>query len=310
MAYYLIAGATGYVGARLARRLMDEGHRVRGMTRNLEGEVAQQLAAEGMVVWQADLTKPETLVGVAEGIEIVYNLTSASILDDSTLRATLVAGNQHLIAACSRSRSVRSYIAASNASPYGDSGELLLDEDAPVAPCYPLGAVTVEAEQTIMRLVQQHHFPAILLRLAPIYGPNRDLIDSIANGTMLIYGSGNNFVGHIHVEDLVEALVRVAERGQPGAIYNVTDDQPLRLIELHSTIRQLLGMVPPRTFSREVALASGLHPSIVGQVSASTRLSNARLKHDLGMTLHYPSYHSWLAARINIPQELALEVGN
>jgi nucleoside-diphosphate-sugar epimerase len=310
MAYYLIAGATGYVGARLARRLMAEGHRVRGVTRNPEGEMAEQLAAEGMVVWQADLTRPETLVGVADGVEVVYNLTSASILDDSALRATLVAGNQNLIAACSRSRSVRSYIAASNASPYGDGGDQLLDEDAPIAPCYPLGAVTVEAEQTIMQLVQQHHFPAILLRLASIYGPNRDLVDSIANGTALIYGSGSNYVGHIHVDDLVDILVQVADQGQPGAVYNVADDQPVRLIELHGMIRQILGMVPPRTFSREVALASGLHPSIVGQVSASTRLSNTRLKHDLGLTMRYPSYHSWLASRVEIPQELALEVGD
>jgi nucleoside-diphosphate-sugar epimerase len=308
MAYYLIAGVTGYVGSRLAQRLLADGHRVRGIARNAESAAAEQLAANGVVIWTGDLTRPETLIGVADGVDVVYNLTSASLLDDAALHATLVTGNQNLIAACSRSRSVRAYIAASNISPYGDGGEQTLDEDAPVAPCYPLGHTTVEAERTIMQLVQKHHFPAIILRLAPIYGPERDMVDAINTGMTMICGSGRNYIAHIHVDDLVEALVRVAQHGQPGAVYNVADDEPLRLIDLHATIRKRLGMVAPRTYSPEVALASGLHPTIVGEMTASVRLCNARLKHDLQLELRYPSYHTWLTERLGVPLELEVAV--
>lgn len=302
MATYLIAGATGYVGSRLARRLLADGQRVRGIVRNPESDEAERLAADGVVIWKGDLTEPDSLRGVADSVEVVYNLTSAPLLDDAALRATLVTGNQNMIAACSRSHSVRAYIAASNVSPYGDGGDALLAEDAPLAPCYPRGATTVEAERAIMALVQQLHFPAILLRLAPIYGPGRDLVDSVASGTTMICGDGQNFVAHIHVDDLVEILVRLPEHGQPGAIYNVADDEPLRMLDLHGAIRQRLGMVAPRTFSREGALASGLHPTIVGEWTASVRLSNARLKHDLGLELRYPSYYVWLHERLNAAQ--------
>jgi nucleoside-diphosphate-sugar epimerase len=308
MAYYLIAGVTGYVGSRLARRLLAEGHRVRGIARTSDSEEAERLAAEGVVIWAGDLIQPETLIGVAEGVDAVYNLTSASLLNDAALRATLVTGNQNLIAACSRSRSVRAYIAASNVSPYGDGGDQFLDEDTPVAPCYPLGFTTVEAERTIMQLVQQHHFPAIIVRLAPIYGPGRDMVDAINTGMTMICGSGRNYIAHIQVDDLVEVLVRVVQHGQPGSIYNVADDEPLRLIDLHGTIRKRLGMVEPRTFSPEVALASGLHPTIVGEMTASVRLSNTRLKHDLNLELRYPSYHTWLAERLGEPLELEVAV--
>lgn len=308
MACYLIAGATGYVGSRLSRRLLATGHRVIGLVRNPESDEAERLAAAGVIIWSGDLTQPETLIGVAEGVGIVYNLTSASVIDDAALRATLITGNQNLIAACSRSRSVRAYIAASNASPYGDADDRLLDEDALINPATPLGEITAAAEQTVMRLVQQHHFPAMILRFAPIYGPGRDLIDAVASGTATIYGDGRNYVSHIQIDDLVEALVGVAINGQPGAIYNIADDEPVRLIDLYSAVRQRLGMVPPRTFSSAVALQSGLHPSIVGQVMASVRMDNARLKHDLGLTLRYPSYLTWLSERLGQPQELELAV--
>ncbi|MCG8349120.1 MAG: NAD-dependent epimerase/dehydratase family protein [Chloroflexales bacterium] len=304
MAYYLIAGATGYVGSRLAQRLLAEGHRVRGVVRNPESEIAEQLAAQGMVVWKGDVTKPETLTGAADGVDYVYNLTSRLVLENGSVHRTFVDGNQNLIAACSRSRSVRKFIFTSNVAPYGDASDTLLTEDSPITPSYPLGEVMVEAEQTIMNVVRDHHFPAIILRVGNIYGPQRDFVDTVQNGTLTIIGNGRNYLSHIHIDDLLTILARVVDYGQPGAIYNVADDEPVRSIDLYSEIRQRLGMLPPRTYSSLKALQSGLDPSIVGRTSASVRLSNARLKHDLDLELRYPSYRSWLDERLGIAEEL------
>src|SRR4051812_39489108 len=60
MARYLIAGAAGYVGSRLAEQLLTRGESVRGLVRNPDDEVVERLAAMGMAVWQADLTQPES----------------------------------------------------------------------------------------------------------------------------------------------------------------------------------------------------------------------------------------------------------
>lgn len=306
MAYYLIAGATGYVGSRLAQRLLAQGHRVRGLVRDPDSEQAQQLAAQGVVIWKGDITQPTTLIGVADGIDYVYNLTSRLILENGSVRRTFVDGNQNLIAACSRARSVRAYVFTSNVAPYGDAGDAWLSEDAPVAPSYPLGEVMVEAEQTIMNLVRQHHFPAMILRVGSIYGPQRDFVDAVLNSTMTIIGNGRNFVSVIHVDDLVTILEQIAVQGQPGAVYNVADDEPTHLIDLYGEVRERLGMLPPRTYAAERALQSGIDPSIVGRSSASVRMSNARLKHDLNIELRYPNYRAWLDERLGVAQ--ALEV--
>lgn len=308
MGYYLIAGASGYVGSRLAERLLERGHRVRGLVRSAESAVVERLAARGMGVWVGDVTRPESLAGVADGVEVVYNLTSRLLIDHGLVRQTFVDGNQNLIAACSRARSVRAYLFASNVAPYGDAGDTLVNEDYPVTPSYPLGAVMVEAEQTIMRAVREHRFPAIILRLASIYGPGRDLVDAVEGGLATLYGDGRSFVSHIQIEDLLEVLERAATDGQPGAIYNVGDDVPTRQIDLHAALRQRLGMVPPRTFSPAAALRAGIDQNVIGMLTASVRLNNARLKHDLGIELRYPSYWAWLDERLPVEENIAVMV--
>jgi nucleoside-diphosphate-sugar epimerase len=308
MARYLIAGAAGYVGSRLAEQLLARGESVRGLVRDPDDETVERLAAMGMAVWQGDLTQPESLVGVANGIEYVYNLTSRSVLENGSVRRVFVDGNRNLIAACSRARTVRAYVFAGNAAPYGDQGDNWLTEDTPVAPCYPLGDVMNEAEQAIMELVRAHHFPAIILRVGTIYGPERDFVDAVLSGTATLIGDGTNFVARIHIDDLLAILDQVALHGQPGAIYNVVDDEPARAAELYGEVRERLGMVPPRLFSKAGALFSGLDSSVVGMASASARLSNARIKHDLALTLRYPSFRAWLDQRL-APLEREAMVG-
>lgn len=301
MGRYLIVGAAGYVGVRLAEQLLRQGHAVRGLVRNPDHEDVQRLAAMGMAVWQGDLTRPESLVGMANGAEYVFNLAGCSVLDTAALQQVYVEGNRNLIAACSRARSVRAYVFTGNAAPYGDRGDAWLDEDAPVAPNFPLGQVLFAAEQAVLDLVRAHHFPAMILRVATIYGPGRDLVEAVESGTTTLIGDGRNFTAHIHIDDLIAVLARIAEHGRPGAVYNVCDDEPLRAAELVGEVRRRLGMVPPRVFSKAGALASGLDPSVVGMAAASARLSNARLKHDLGIELRYPSLHYWLDERLATP---------
>jgi nucleoside-diphosphate-sugar epimerase len=284
------------------------GESVRGLVRDPDDDAVQRLAGMGMAVWQGDVTQPESLVGVANGVEYVYNLTSRSVLENGSVRRVFVDGNCNLIAACSRARTVRAYMFAGNAAPYGDQGDTWLTEDAPVAPCYPLGEVMIEAEQAIMDLVRAHHFPAIILRVGTIYGPERDFVDSVLSGTATLIGDGANFVARIHIDDLLTVLDGVALRGQPGAIYNVADDEPARAAVLYGEVRQRLGMVPPRLFSKAGALFSGLDSSVVGMASASARLSNARIKHDLSLTLRYPSFRTWLDERLALAPPIEREV--
>jgi nucleoside-diphosphate-sugar epimerase len=304
MGRYLIAGAAGYTGSRLAEYLLVQGHTVRGLVRDSESDAAQRLAALGAVIWQADLTQPDSLDGVAAGVEHVYNLTSRFVLENGSVHRLYVEGNRNLVAAASRSRSVRSYVFAGNTAVYGDRADEWLSEDSPVMPTFPLAQTLAEAEQVLLETARQHAFPAIVLRCATIYGLERDPLETVRAGTATPIGDGRNFLPHIHVNDLVTILARLAEEGQPGAIYNAVDDEPLRAAELYSAISSRLRLVPPRAFARDAALQAGIDPSVVGVASSSTRVANRRLRQELGITLRYPSYNTWLDEQL--PSEAPL----
>lgn len=305
MGRYLIAGAAGYVGSRLADHLLTSGHEVRGLVRTADRDVVQRLAARGMAVWEGDLTDPDSLVGVAHGIEHVFNLTTHTVLDDAQLTQVYVTGNRNLIAACSRSSSMRSYTFAGNVAPYGSCAAEWVTEATPAAPCYPLGDITYSAEQAIMGLVDQLRFPAIVLRIGSIYGPGRDFIAAVGSDTAALIGSGENYLPRVQIDDVIDILARVAEAGRPGAIYNVGDDDPTRAIDFYSTVRARLGMEPPSFVPTAAALSAGIHPSIVGMSAASVRLANERVKSELGIRLRYPSYLTWLNEQL--PQPAAIE---
>jgi nucleoside-diphosphate-sugar epimerase len=308
MGRYLIAGASGYVGARLAERLLARGHTVRALVRDSESEAAEELASLGATIWQADVTQPETLIGVAQGVEQVYNLTAPFVLGNGTVRRVYVEGNRNLIAACSRSRSVRSYVFLSGVAVYGDHGDAWLSEDTPPAPCHPLGEALAAAEQALLEAVRLHNFPAIIARAGVIYGPGRDPVETVRSGTATLIGDGRNFIAHIHIEDLLSALELLGEGGQPGAVYNIVDDEPARTAELYGEIRRRLGMVPPRIFPKQAALHAGFDPSVVGVAASSARARGDRLRIELGFALRHPSILAWLDQREEEPAELAREL--
>ncbi len=70
----LVTGASGFVGARLARRLREQGAEVRCVLRNPDGVAARALAAEGFEIHVADILRPETLAGAGEGMDVAYYL--------------------------------------------------------------------------------------------------------------------------------------------------------------------------------------------------------------------------------------------
>lgn len=308
MGRFLIAGAAGYVGARLTARLLAQGHAVRGLVRDLESDTAQRLAALGAVIWQADLTTPEDLEGVAYNIDHVVNLTSRFVLENGSVRRLYVEGNRNLIAACSRSRSVRSYTFTSNTAVYGDHGDAWLTEDTRPAPSHPLAEALAAAELVLLDAAREHGFPAMILRCGTVYGPGRDPVEAVRGGTATLIGDGRNFMNHIQVDDLVALLERVAASGQPGAIYNAVDDEPARAAAFYGEIRRRLGMVPPRVFAREAALHAGIDPSVVGVASSSARASNRRIREELGATLQYPAFQTWLDERLPEHAELEREL--
>ena len=130
--------------------------------------------------------------------------------------------------------------------------------------------------------------PWIALRAAGIHGPGRKLVDRLRSGTYRVVGDGTSHVSRVHVVDLVSSIIAAGASSARGFV-NVADDDPTPIDELADTIAALLGLPPP-----ERVPASSVSPELAGMMTADRRISNRRLKEELGVSLRYPSWRSEL----------------
>jgi nucleoside-diphosphate-sugar epimerase len=97
----------------------------------------------------------------------------------------------------------------------------------------------------------------------------------------------------IHVDDIVAVLRASMARPNPGAVYNVADDEPAAPDEVILHAARLLDLPPPPALPFEDAPLSEMARSFYAD---SKRVRNERIKHELGVRLSYPNYRVGLAA--------------
>ncbi|MCG8505944.1 MAG: SDR family NAD(P)-dependent oxidoreductase, partial [Sphingomonadales bacterium] len=134
---------------------------------------------------------------------------------------------------------------------------------------------------------------AHVFRLAGIYGPDNNPLRALKAGTAKrIVKPGQRF-SRIHVDDIAAVLEASINRPNPGRIYNVADDEAAPPQEVVAYAAELLGVDPPPEIPFDSAQLSDMARSFYRD---NKRVSNARIKEELGVTLAYPTYREGLRA--------------
>jgi nucleoside-diphosphate-sugar epimerase len=273
----------GYSAGFLARRLMAAGWRIAGTCQSPETRSA--LEAEGIEAFVFDrgrpLADPEVaLAGTTHLLSSVPpDADGDSVLDH---HGDLIAGLDTLTWA--------GYLSTTGV--YGHTGGARVDESAPLAPTSKRGERRQGAETGWLEL---RGIPVHVFRLAGIYGPGRNVLDKVRNGTARrIHKPGHRF-GRIHVDDIAAVLHASMERPDPGAVYNVCDDEPAAPAEVVTFACELLGMEPRPLVSFDEAKAV-MSPMALSFWRDNRLVDNARIKRDLGITLKYPDFRTGLRA--------------
>lgn len=176
---------------------------------------------------------------------------------------------------------------------YGDRGGEWVDEKSPLAPSTERGARRLAAEQGWQALAKAHDLPLHIFRLAGIYGPGRNQIESLRDGSAKRIVKPGQVFSRIHVEDIAAILEASINHPHPGRAYNVCDDEPAPPQDVVAYAAQLLGIAPPAEIAFEKAELSPMAKSFYAE---SKRVSNRRLHDELGVTLKYPTYREGLSA--------------
>ncbi len=176
---------------------------------------------------------------------------------------------------------------------YGDRRGGWVDETSECRPTTERGIRRAAAERAWLDLSRRGSVPVHVFRLAGIYGPGRNPVDAARQGTARRIVKPGQVFGRAHVADIVRVLRASMERPDPGAVYNVCDDEPAPPQDVVSFAYGLAGREAPPPVPFDEADLTELGRSFYAECR---RVRNDRIKNDLGVTLRYPDYRVGLSA--------------
>lgn len=268
----LIVGC-GYLGRRVAARLLERGDRVLGTTRSAAW--AGSLDGLGVEPVVVDLTD-EGAWRLPEADRVVY-CVGYDRTSGHSMRSVYVDGLRRFF---ERTPAVGRLVYASSTGVYGRSLGGWVDEDSPTEPESESGRVCLDAEHEALDK------GASVVRLAGLYGPGRIIRRAAVVAGEPVSGDPEGCVNLIQIDDAATAIIAALDRGSPGRLTNAADDRAPTRRELYTLTARLLDVMPP-TFDES---AAGTEPI--------RRVANRRLKAELGVTLHYPDIAAGLPASI------------
>lgn len=172
---------------------------------------------------------------------------------------------------------------------YGDHAGGWVDESTPLTPATERGRARMQAEAAWQAL----GLPLHIFRLAGIYGPGRGPFAKVRAGTARRIVKPGQVFSRIHVDDIAQVLAASIARPDPGAIYNVCDDDPAPPQDVIAHAAMLLGLPLPPEIPFDTANLSPMARSFYAE---SKKVSNERIKSELGVQLIHPTYRQGLAA--------------
>ena len=284
----LIVGC-GYVGLPLGTELVRQGHEVFGLRRN--PAAAGELEAAGIKPLFADITQPGDLEKLPCDFDWVVNCAASGGGDEAAYRQLYLTGNRNLIEWL-RPAPPRRYVYTSSTSVYGQNDGSLVVEIDPVAPESETGKILVMTENLLLTAATEMKFPAVILRLAGIYGPGRGYwLKQFLSGEARIEGDGARLLNMIHRDDVVGAIIAALKHSPVPQVFNVVDNEPVSQLAFFKWLAEKLGRpLPP-------AAPAGAESNRRRGVT-NKRVSNQRLKKMLGYEFKYPTFRQGYTAEL------------
>jgi nucleoside-diphosphate-sugar epimerase len=278
----LIVGC-GYVGLPLGKELVRRGHEVFGLRRSVLAEA--ELLVAGIVPIHADITQPEILAKLPRNFDWVVNCAASGGGGAADYRKIYLEGNRNLVAWLAGSP-LEKFVYTSSTSVYGQNDGSVVTEKSLVEPEADTSKILVEAEKLLLYAVAKHRFPAVILRVAGIYGPARGhWFKQFLRGEARIEGDGSRFLNMIHRDDLIGVICAALETGKPGEIFNVADCEPVAQLKFFEWLAaELKRPLPPKVVADvEIWRRRGV---------TNKRISNAKVRTELKYEFQFPDFRA------------------
>ncbi len=284
MTHTLLSLGHGYSAQALARRLLEDGWTVIGTTRSSDRAAKIRESGAEAMIWPGTSLAPAlqraSHILISAGPDTEGDPVLRAAADEIKAAAAEIAWAGYL----------------STTGVYGDAGGEWVDEASSLNPATERGRRRVAAETEWCDLAKISGLPLHIFRLAGIYGPGRGPFSKVRSGAARRIIKPGQVFSRIHVEDIAQVLGASMNRPNPVRAYNVCDDDPAPPQDVIEFAAELLGVPAPPAVPFERADLSPMARSFYAE---SKRVSNARIKNELGIRLIYPTYRDGLRALLD-----------
>lgn len=300
-----VAGATGAVGRPLVSSLIAAGHSVVGLTRTAaKAEIVKRMGATPVIADGLDAAAIKEAVGSSRPDVVIHEMTDLSGASDLRhFDRTFASSNKlrtrgtDILLAAANENGVKRFIAQSYCGwNYARTGDPIKTETDVLDPDPPAEfRATLKAIQYLEQAVIASSNPeGIVLRYGSFYGPgtgmlSRVMVEQLRHRRVPLIGDGSGWWSFVHVDDAATATVKALERGKPGSIYNIADDDPAQVREWLPALARMLGAKQPLRLPVWIArMVAGEH--LVVMMTQARAGSNAKARMELGWAPAYPSW--------------------
>jgi nucleoside-diphosphate-sugar epimerase len=284
----LIIGC-GYVGMPLGAELVKQGHEVVGLRRSTGAEA--EFKAAGIKPLTGDITRAEQLAQLPAACDWVVNCVASSGGGAEDYQGVYLQGMRNLVEWLAAAPP-KKFVYTSSTSVYGQNDGSVVKENSSTEPVAETAKILVETERVLLAAARERKFPAVILRLAGIYGPDRGhWLKQYLKNEARIEGTGARLLNMIHRDDVVGAIIAALKSGRAGEIYNVADDEPITEWTFFKWLSDAVGrdMPPSVPEDSEAVRKRGV---------SNKKVSNRRLKMELGYQLKYPTFRQGYSAEL------------
>jgi nucleoside-diphosphate-sugar epimerase len=277
----LILGA-GFSGLAIARAARRAGWRVFGTTRSPERFDELRAAGAEPLVFDGEEWNRSLAEALSQATCLVASIAPGRSGDPAinTGRAALVAAPR-----------LQWIGYLSTVGVYGDRSGGWVDETSEPRPASKRSIDRLAAEIAWTALAVARETPIATLRLSGIFGPGRNALANLAEGTAKRVVKPGQVFNRIHVDDIAEATLFLAKK-RAGGIYNVTDNEPAPPQDVVAFAAGLMGAEAPPEVPFSDAGLSEMGRSFYAE---NKRVSNRKLT-SLGYRFRHPDYRTALSA--------------
>jgi nucleoside-diphosphate-sugar epimerase len=270
----LVTGGAGFLGHHVTELLVESGERPRVLVR--PGESTAALARSDVEIHHGDVTDRGALEAALSGVDRVLNCAARTGPwgPEAEYERTNVRGLETLVRAAVAA-GVRHLVHVSSITVHGNDVGGTADESAPLREePNPYSRSKVAGERMLERMIREEGAPVTIVRPGWIYGPGDRasfgrLAQRIAEGRMLMVGSGQNHLPLIYVRDVARGILLAGDSEQAaGRAYLLVNDEPVTQRDFLGAIAaELEAPAPTRRLPYRLALSAGAVAETLGRLA-------------------------------------------